>query len=525
MLISNLVLIAPYAVGAVIAIAVAIVATHLSKMRGHGQEDPEKWYSSENEKFLLRDGALIHANFSGRRALSRIATAKDDIDRLSRLLTLWFDNVGELLSPAEKTGDRRVISRDGSIQLLREVNENEISIEVSSRQTSDPDVRDVLNLDADADELRTLRTNTETAPFLLWRQNRDGEVIWANKRYVECATNIFGAERLSVWPIPSIFTSIDGGRSVGRDTLRRVQAATGTDGATAWFDCHATDIDGDRLCTAFRADEAVRSEARHQEFTQTLTKTFSDLAIGLAIFDRSRRLALFNPAVIDLTSLPADFLTSRPSLSAFLDQLREKRVMPEPKDYKTWRRSIADMEVASMDGTYSETWSLPDGQTYRVSGRPHPDGAMALLFEDITTEMSLTRRFRAQLEQSQAVIDALDEAVAIFSASGEMTFTNAAYKALWGDPEHDRSIETATTVTEATRVWHELTVPTPVWGDFRDFAFQDRERHEWTADVKMRDGRHVSCRFVPQRAGTSLAVFSLSDMSHQKTEELTRIAG
>jgi len=51
-----------------------------------------------------------------------------------------------------------------------------------------------------------------------------------------------------------------------------------------------------------------------RNFVQTLTKTFAQLSIGLAIFNRERQLVLFNPALIDLTALPADFLTGRPHL-------------------------------------------------------------------------------------------------------------------------------------------------------------------------------------------------------------------
>ncbi|NND42569.1 MAG: diguanylate cyclase, partial [Silicimonas sp.] len=399
-----------------------------------------------------------------------------------------------------------------------EVAGNEVRLEVMSRHSAEPGRRDLHCLDAEGEELRMLRANTEVAPFLLWRQNKDGDVIWANRSYLAAATEIFGLQRVSMWPIPSLFRSTAVLKSGARNRVVRIQSVANVSDHKDWFDCHITEVDGDALCTAFPADEAVRSEARRQEFTQTLTKTFSDLSIGLAIFDRSRRLALFNPAVCDLTSLPVDFLTSRPSLVGFLDQLREKRVMPEPRDYRAWRNSIADLETAAMNGTYAETWSLPDGQTYRVSGRPHPDGAMALLFEDISAEMSLTRRFRAQLQQSQSIIDSLDEAVAVFSASGELTFSNAAYQALWSDPE-EPSI-TGKTVVEATRLWHKLTVPTPIWGDFRDFAFQDRERDEWTGQVTMRDGRSVACRFVPHKAGSSLAIFHPQEAAGKVPSEL-----
>ena len=243
-----------------------------------------------------------------------------------------------------------------------------------------------------------------------------------------------------------------------------------------------------------------------------------DLAIGLAIFDSTRRLVLFNPALTDLTSLPGEFLTNRPSLTDFLDQLREKRVMPEPRDYHSWRKSIADLESASMKGTYSETWSLPDGQTYRISGQPHPDGTLALLMEDISAEMSLTRRFRAQIDQSQSVIDSLDDAIALFSSTGELLFSNTAYKLLWDDPSEDSVL--GTTVTEATRAWHKHSVPTPVWGDFRDFAFLGRERDEWTAQVGLRDGRQIHCRFVPQKSGASLVVFHIQRNTPHISEDL-----
>ena len=65
---------------------------------------------------------------------------------------------------------------------------------------------------------------------------------------------------------------------------------------------------------ALPADAAVRAERSLREFVQTLTKTFADLPIGLAIFDQSRKLQLFNPSLIDLTRLPTGFLTARPTL-------------------------------------------------------------------------------------------------------------------------------------------------------------------------------------------------------------------
>ena len=83
---------------------------------------------------------------------------------------------------------------------------------------------------------------------------------------------------------------------------------------------------------------------------QTLTKTFAQLPIGLAIFDRNRVLQLFNPALLDLTGLSAEFLIGRPTLASVLDAMREQQVIPEPKDYRSWRKQMVALEEAAASG-------------------------------------------------------------------------------------------------------------------------------------------------------------------------------
>ncbi|MFD1807854.1 hypothetical protein ACFSHQ_05975 [Gemmobacter lanyuensis] len=130
-----------------------------------------------------------------------------------------------------------------------------------------------------------------------------------------------------------------------------------------------------------------------------------------------------------------DFLSARPTLFAFLDMMRDRNMLPEPKDYRSWRKQMAELEAAAASGHYEETWSLPSGQTYRLIGRPHPNGALALMFEDISNEITRIRRYRADLELGQAVLDSMDEALAVFSAAGVMVMANSRYGEIWGhDP-------------------------------------------------------------------------------------------
>jgi PAS domain-containing protein len=276
-----------------------------------------------------------------------------------------------------------------------------------------------------------------------------------------------------------------------------------------WFDVRALRLDSGWMNYATDVNAVVNAEIAQRNFVQTLTKTFAQLSIGLAIFDRKRQLALFNPALIDLTSLPAEFLSARPNLLSFFDRLRDRQMMPEPKNYRSWRDQIADLVAAADNGQYLETWSLPSGLTYRISGRPHPDGAVAFLFEDISAEISLTRRFRSQLELGQSVLNTLEQSIAVFSPTGVLAFSNTAYRKLWGiDPD---SSFTDISVTDASRHWQAGSMPTPVWGDLRDFVVQFGERADWQADVILRDGRAVTCQVVPMAGGATMVLFQPDD--------------
>ncbi|MEL7202582.1 MAG: PAS-domain containing protein [Pseudomonadota bacterium] len=497
-----------YAFGALIVILIGLYASRRRAPKARHR-------LAENAMiFLLADEEIVDTNFAAKRLIERAQNGLTGLDYLQLFLSQHFENAEALLETTQAAEDQTFQSRDRQMQAIKQTAGDAVRLTIIYVDEEEPSAVDIHSLRAIEGELQTLRANTAAAPFLLWRQNKDGAIVWVNQAYLDAVHRLLGIEEVT-WPLPVLFPSLRNLSVPKSSEARRIAAPRRKDEPDAWYDCHMCPVGNDVLFTAIPADEAVRAENRRREFTQTLTKTFAELAIGLAIFDRSRRLVLFNPALLDLTNLPTDFLTSRPSLIGFLDQLRENQVMPEPRDYRSWRASIAELEAAAADGTYSETWSLPDGQTYHVTGRPHPDGAVALLFEDISAEMSLARHFRSELEQFQTVIDVFDDAVAVFSPAGEVTMTNAAYRRLWDIDEEDFTVGD---LTEATRRWHDHSTPTPIWGDFRDFARKNEDREEWSANTTLRDGRHLFCRFFPRPGGASMVVFKVSDTSEHQLQ-------
>ncbi|MCB2135882.1 MAG: PAS-domain containing protein [Rhodobacteraceae bacterium] len=490
-------------VATAIASLLLLAALPIRTMRGVFARRPA--HSFKEQAIFLFDGEeLIDATPQARGLLAAISTTGSDWDRLSAYLSVEIaDFVHEMgrLSVHGAVDMRGRVNRMLRLRAERVGERTRLTLTDLSEEGQGQWV-DGLSLMAQEKELSSLRETLAAAPLLIWRTDHAGTVIWANDAYVERAVELDDNE-VPTWPLPALFPDMPA--QPGPGDTRRVKLATAPGKPVHWYEWHASPNADSTLFFAFSADAIVKAELSLREFIQTLTKTFAQLPIGLAIFDRNRQLAMFNPALVELTSLDVVFLSARPTLFDFLDRLRERRVIPEPKNYRNWRDKVTAVEEAAASGLFEETWNLASGQTYRVTGQPHPDGALAFHIENISAETSLTRHFQSEIELGQEILDSLDEAIAIFSPAGVLINCNAAYAALWGhDPASTLGI---VTVAESCRRWLELSRPTPVWGELRDFVADIDERSEWSANVDLKDGRSLACRFVPLSGGRSLAGF------------------
>lgn len=500
------------------AIALATLMAFSLVERGHEASLRKLARSERGRVVFLFDGErLLDATPAARQLLETASAgaAQAGWSTLAALLRPRFAALGEVEEGLAEQGEMRLTSSDRLTTLSAEWLEGVARIELLGEDGDSQMARlDRHAVDALRGELSILRDMAANVPYLTWRENERGEIIWANQAYLDIAEAANPANPIPPWPPARLFAPEDLGESALATGPQRAQLALGGEYGEHWFEIHRIQTGDDVQFSAFAADETVRAQKALSEFFTTLTKTFAHLPVGLAIFDQQRKLALFNPALTDLTMLPVEFLCGQPTLFAFLDALRDKRMMPEPKDYKSWRHRLSDLEDMAVNGSYCETWHLPTGQTYRVTGRPHPEGAVAFLFEDITSEISLTRRFRAELEMGQAALDSMGEAVAVFNSSGILSMSNRAYAELWGvDPGTSLA---DMSVIDATGNWQDMCNPTPVWNQLRAFVRESGDRRRWEAPVTLKDGRALRCRFVPLGNGATLAAFEIaSEMAHE----------
>ena len=496
--------------GVATTIAVFIAATTLAK-KSRTQKLMQRSVKAlrVGPVFLFDQGQLVDATPD---ALSLIATYSDqmsDFDAMIRMLGPHFPKLRDVLeSPPEK---KRTIDAPTCPDLWLEISETagrlRIAVCGGSKTTTQP-VKDSLERDIHLSELAMLREITQHTPQLMWHEDRAGRLIWANQAYMKIADQMMPphANSQAIWPNTSIFPNLHNLPGPKGTSFRRLSAKLFGQSAEHWFDVTSTPLDTGFLHFATDANAIVRAEQQRRSFVQTLGKTFAELSTGLAVFDKRRELAMFNPALLDMTGLPFDFLSSRPSLDAVLDRLREARKLPEPKNYASWREQFKALEDGAKNGTYSERWALPDGQTLRVSGRPHPDGAFAFLLEDVSAEVSLTRRFRSDIETGQAVLDSVSEAIAVFSSAGHLVMANKAYVDLWQtNPalyhEH-RMLQTE------MKVWQRHSDGSHIWTQIRNFTHQLGPRASFTDSTVMDDGRPLRCHVSAITGGKTLVKFT-----------------
>lgn len=353
----------------------------------------------------------------------------------------------------------------------------------------------------------------DSVPTLLWNEV-DDKVTWANSAFRETEKH-FG-KSLSLASFNVTAPPENDGKQ-----CRASLTVPGSDKAL-YFDIFKQVQKKGVLYSASSAKAIVEAEEDRARFVQTLSDTFAHLPIGMAVFDKERDLSLFNPALSELLDLSALWLANKPSLREFLDRLHDKGALPEPRNFKSWRDQIVEMEKSAKSGTYFDDWHMPNDKVFRVTGRPHPKGAVAFIFEDITRSVSTEREYRIEIERLYATLDQTESGIIIFDGAGTMSFANRAFDALWRTELSEALISPS--VVEVAEIWNERSEPTPVLGEIKDFIMCMGERANWTGDFKLKCGLRLAVRINSLLGSYSMIEFLPIQDAPSSSESLKQSA-
>lgn len=280
------------------------------------------------------------------------------------------------------------------------------------------------------------------APVPMWRMNAAGKLEWVNSAYAE-AVQADSQQRVLEDQILLGESLADGASSALKDgSIQQAVEAIVIKGERRSIELNVYPISGGVAGYAHDITDSHEARTLLKHMQRAHDETLNHMAEAVVVFDRSRKLSFYNTAFSKLFGLSEAFLNDRPSHGEWLDQLRERRILPEQADYAGWKESeLAHYQSDPNAELPDELWALPDGRTFRVARQRHPMGGILLIFQDITDELDLRAKFQTQIKVQSATLDKLHEAVAVFGSNGKLRLSNAAFSNLW---KLDGEIENAT---------------------------------------------------------------------------------
>ena len=156
----------------------------------------------------------------------------------------------------------------------------------------------------------------------------------------------------------------------------------------------------------------------------------ASLGTAIAVFDAGYKLIFYNKAFMHLWGIEENWLEEHTLYGAFLDYLREKRLLPEVPNYPYYRAEEHKM-FASIIEPKEDLLHLPDGRSLRRIRAPHLKGGLIFAFEDITDRLAIRREYNSLLSVQQEILNNIEDAILIFGSDGKLQFFNKSYIDMW----------------------------------------------------------------------------------------------
>lgn len=274
-----------------------------------------------------------------------------------------------------------------------------------------------------------------------WLRDSTGKLIWVNKAYatwLELPADAILAQQAEL---------LGGKASVGRALALRALTNRETvqdkhhaiiGGARRLLQLNEIYLSLGRQTLGVAEDLTALEEVQDEQkrFRASTTELLRALNTGIAIFNPKQDLVFYNTAFAELFRLDEAWLDQKPSCSALMETMREKRRLPEQADFKIYKRGWLD-RFTSLINTYEELMHLPDDTAIRLSVVPHPLGGLFMTFEDVTSRLELESNYNTLIAVQRETIDNLAEGLAVFGADGRLRLFNNAYVQLWGFNKND----------------------------------------------------------------------------------------
>ena len=287
----------------------------------------------------------------------------------------------------------------------------------------------------------------DSLPFPLWLRNEDLQIARCNPAYAKAVhvdspsqAVLLGSELVYEKSPREAKVLAATARAAGKE--KKAREFVVMEGKRRWVEASEIPLPA-QVYSKNKTIGFVRDITQEQELQNSLQNHIAShngvlehLKTAIAVFDADMRLQFYNTSFMNLWDLEAEWLDSSPTYSHLLDMLREKRRLPENRDFSAYKtREIK--YFTSLVAATEDILHLPSGMTLRRMLTPHPLGGLLITYEDVTGHLTMERSMTVLNETQYTVINHLREAILLFGRDGRLRLANTAYLTLWQISDSD----------------------------------------------------------------------------------------
>lgn len=352
-------------------------------------------------------------------------------------------------------------------------------------------------------QLQHLQSALDLLPIPFWQRDETMQIVRYNRAYLDA---IEGSNMTS-GKIPELDKKVpaqakqakDEGKPVtdrryviigGARKLHDVTEIPAPDGSMIGYALDVAEID-------VLKEDLARHNSAMDDFLESS-------ASAMAIYGSDMRLKSFNYAFVALWKLDEMWLDTHPTYGEILENLREKRKLPEQANFQLFKQQQIKL-FRDLINPKEEFFYLPDGKALRVLAIPHALGGIMFAYEDVTDRLALERSYNTLIAVQRETLDNLHEGVAVFGEDGRLKLSNPNYVRLWHIPEEmaksEPHIRDIVDKCKPLYVYDE-------WDAFKQEhikQLQAREAH--ARRLELADGKVIDWRKVPLPDGANLITY------------------